>query len=152
MTPPADDFIDAEQPVTSTDLAEVERSLDFIFPPQFRSHYLTHNGGSPRRCLFHGKETIHVVNQFLPIKYGRKDYRFEDVYRDLKVERGILPKHLVAFADDPGGDFYCFSVRDQDAGSIWLYIGEYGDEPKRASKFLAPSLADFLAGLREDKE
>ncbi len=154
MTQPFEAFTDLGGPVDSDDLAEVERLFRFIFPLDFKRHYLAINGGYPaaRRYLFEKDGVIYVVNHFLSIKYGRDGTRFEDVNRDLKIEDNILPKYLVAFADDPGGDFYCFSTREQDAGSIWIYRGEYSDEPDRAVQFLASSLPEFLAGMKVDNE
>lgn len=145
-------FIGSEQPVTSSDLDEVERAFGFSFPAAFRGHYLRHNGGSPEEYLFKQNDTVFVVNNFFPIKYGRINCLFEDVFRDLKIERQVLPKHLVAFADDPGGDYYCFSVGAKDAGTIWIYRGEYSDEPDRAVQLLAKSLNEFVENMVAEQE
>jgi len=152
MTQPANEFLKTEQPVTPDDLADVERLLGFTFPPEIRNHYLAFNGGCARKYLFDRNGTIHVLQEFLPVKYGRVGGRFEHVNRDLKIEEEILPQHLFALANDPGGDFYCFSVRQHDAGSIWFYTGEYSDEPDRAVRFLASNLGEFLAGMRLDED
>ena len=146
------EFIRTVHHVTNSDLAEVERAFGFSFPAAFRTHYLTHNGGRPQNNLFKRDDSLYVVSEFLPIKYGRADCLFEDVFRDLKVEREVLPKHLVAFADDPGGDYYCFSVDDKDAGTIWIYRGEYSDEPDRAVQFLAESLNEFFDNMVADED
>lgn len=146
------EFIRTVQPVTISDLGEVERAFGFSFPADFRDHYLTHNGGRPPQYLFKKDDTVFVVSEFFPIKYGRANCSFEDVFRDLKIEREVLPKHLVPFADDPGGDFYCFSVSDNEVGSIWIYRGEYSDEPDRAVEFLAPSLNEFLENMVAEED
>jgi hypothetical protein len=145
------EFIRTVQPVTSSELTEVERAFGFSFPAAFREHYLIHNGGRPKNNLFKKDDTVLVVSEFLPIKYGRANCLFEDVFRDLKVERDVLPKHLVAFADDPGGDYYCFSVSHKDAGTIWIYRGEYYDNPERAVTYLADSLPVFIESLVADE-
>lgn len=146
------EFIGTVQAVTDSDVGEVERKFGFSFPGDFRDHYLTHNGGRPEKNLFKKDDTVFVVSEFLPIKYGRTNCLFEDVFRDLKIDQQVLPKHLVAFADDPGGDYYCFSVRDKDAGSIWIYRGDYSDEPDRAVEFLAKSLDEFLESMVADED
>jgi len=145
-------FIRTVQPVTASDLAEVERTFGFSFPAAFSNHYLTYNGGRPQKNLFKKNDSVFVVSEFLPIKYGRANCLFEDVFRDLKVEGEVLPKHLVAFADDPGGDYYCFSVRNKDFGSIWIYRGEYSDEPDKAVNFLTNSLNEFVENMVADED
>ena len=132
------------------DLDDVERSFHFTFPKEVRSHYLRYNGGSPTNYLFKKDDTVFVVQELLPVKYGK--HLFEQSFRNLKVEAEVLPKHLVAFAMDPGGDYYCFSVGDKDVGSIWIYRGEYSDEPDRAMEFLAPSLNEFVERLVADED
>ncbi len=120
-------FIRTVQPVTASDLAEVERTFGFSFPAAFSNHYLTYNGGRPQKNLFKKRRRLRFrCERVSSIKYGRANCLFEDVFRDLKVEGEVLPKHLVAFADDPGGDYYCFvRARNKDFGSIWIYRGEY---------------------------
>jgi hypothetical protein len=145
------DFIRTVQPVTSSDLGVVERAFGFSFPADFRAHYLNHNGGRPQNNLFKKDDTVFVVSEFFPIKYGRANSLFEDVFRDLKMDQEVLPKHLVPFADDPGGDYYCFSIREKDAGSVWIYRGEYSDDLERAVTYLAKSLPEFIENLEADE-
>lgn len=144
------EFVDTERMITDADLDHVEGSFHFTFPKEVRNHYLRYNGGSPSKYLFSKDGTIFVVHEFLPVKYGK--HLFEQSFRNLKVEPDILPKHLVAFATDAGGDYFCFSVRDKDVGSIWIYRGEYSDEPDRAVQFLANSLNDFVEGMEADED
>jgi hypothetical protein len=139
-----------EQGVSDPDLDEVESSFRFTLPKEVRSHYLSHNGGSPSKCLFIRDGVILVVQQFLPVKYGK--HLFEQTFLDLKVDDDILPTHLVPFATDPGGDYYCFSVRDNDMGSIWIYRGEYSEEPDRAVQFIAGSLNEFVEGMEDEDD
>src|SRR5262249_54572364 len=142
-------FVETEPGIDDADLDEVERTLGFTFPKELRSHYLRYNGGSPTKYLFKKGETVFVVHEFLPVKYGK--HLFEQSFRNLKIEAEILPKHLAPFAVDPGGDYYCFSVRKKDIGSIWIYRGEYYDEPERATEFLAKSLNEFVSNMVADE-
>jgi hypothetical protein len=143
------EFVGTEQGITDADLDEVERTFRFIFPKKVRSHYLRYNGGSPTNYLFKKDHTVFVIHEFLPVKYGK--HLFEQSFRNLKNEAAVLPKHLVPFAVDPGGDYYCFSVRDKDVGSIWIYRGEYSEEPDSAVEYLAKSLDDFVGGMVADE-
>lgn len=144
------EFVDTERMVTNSDLDHIERAFHFTFPKQVRSHYLDYNGGSPKKYLFSKDGAIIVVHEFLPVKYGK--HLLEQAFSNLKVDSDVLPEHLVAFATDAGGDYFCFSIRDKDAGSIWIYRGEYSDEPDRAVRFLANSLNEFVEGMEADED
>ena len=148
MREQSNQFIRTKQSVSNADLKNVEKILGFKFPKEFRNHYLSVNGGRPERNLFKKDDVIYVVSEFLPIKFGTKDYLFEDVNLHLKIEREILPQDLIAFADDPGGDFYCFNK----AGEIWIYRGDYSDDPDNAVTFLAKSLSEFIDGMFQDED
>jgi cell wall assembly regulator SMI1 len=143
------EFSDIERGITDADLEDVERSLGFTFPQEVRHHYLQYNGGSPTRYLFKKGDMVYVVHQFLPIKYGK--HRFEESFYNLKIKAEILPKHLIPFAVDPGGDYYCFSVRKDDNGSVWIYRGDYSDNPDKAVEFLAGSFNQFLESMETDE-
>lgn len=144
------EFVGTERGITEADLGAVELSLHFAFPGAFRSHYLRYNGGSPTNCIFKKDDVVYVLHEFLPVKYGK--HLFEQSFRSLKVEDEIIPVHLVPFAVDPGGDYYCFSVSDEDGGAIWIYRGEYSDDPDRAVQFLARSLEEFLGGMIAEQD
>ena len=144
------DFTNTAHAITTADLNELEEKYGFAFPQDFRLHYLRYNGGSPTKCLYNKGGDIFVLQEFLPVKFG--EGRLEDSFRHLTVEDAILPAHLVPFAVDPGGDYYCFSTREEDRGSIWFYIGEYRDEPDRAVEYLAKSLPDFMERMTEEED
>jgi hypothetical protein len=143
------DFIETEPGISDQDIDNVEHAYSFVFPKQFRDHYLRYNGGSPNKYLFKRDDVIFVVHQFLPIRYGR--HRFEESFRNLKVEASILPADLVPFGMDPGGDYYCFSTGPKQYGSIWMYRGEY-DDPASAREKLADSLVEFIERMEADED
>ena len=143
-------LIRTKHPLTNADLIEVEKAFHFTFPSEFRRHYLRYNGGSPERNLFKKNNRIFVVQEFLQIKFGTRE--FEETFRDFKIDNEILPKNLVPFAVDPGGDYYCFSIGDEDRGSIWFYVGEYHDQQDRAAEYLTKSLPAFLEGMTREEE
>ena len=91
-------FVDFEQPITSADLDAVEQRFGFAFPRELRAHYLNYNGGCPTKYLFAKDDRVHVVQQFLALRYGADT--FEQTFEDLKVAGAILPAHLVPFAID----------------------------------------------------
>lgn len=145
-------FTDTEAPVDEATLNRVEKELKFTFPDEIRQHYLAINGGCPERPLFRKDDSIFVVQEFLPIRHGREDELFEDVCRDLRNERAIIPRHLIPFAIDPGGDYFCFGTKAGTVGAIYYFCGEYIDEPEGPLTLLADSLREFIERLEEDTD
>ena len=143
-------FLKEEDAITASDLQAVQESCGFKFPPEFREHYLRHNGGEPQRYVFRSGEKVLAVHAFLPVKNGPEGGLFEDTYRRLKEERAVFPEHLVPFAVDPVGDYFCFSVRSGDEGAIYHFVGEYIPDYERAITKLSDSLESFLLSLEDD--
>ena len=136
------------KPLTSDELNCVLDKFGIDMPGDLKAHYLAHNGGSPKKYLFHDGDAIYVLQGFLPIKHASAGHRFEDVIHDLQddLKRGcrVLPDYLIPFATDPGGDYYCISNRCEDFGNIFIFRCEHFDQPVRACKKLANSLRDFI--------
>jgi hypothetical protein len=141
------EFTRTLQTLSERDFKEVEESLGFRFPADVRRHYAQANGGRPKKNVFRkGDESFRVL-AFLPIKYGEPGDTLEDTYRRIMGANPFFPVYLVPVAVDDGGDFYCFSRRDEDYGKIYCYRNEYFDEPKDAVIYLAPNLDNFLNSL-----
>lgn len=67
--------------------------------------------------------------------------------------KGRIPNHLLPIGSDPGGNLICISVADMTWGQVFFahhdyftYVGEPGNDRVR---FLARSITDFLASLRD---
>jgi hypothetical protein len=147
------EFGNTAHPLNSEELDRILHELGINVPDELKRHYLAFNGGSPKKCLFNDGETIYVVQEFLPVKYAPPGFRFEDVVRDLKQERKVFPEHLIPFANDPGGDYFCISNDSQNRGSIYIFRSETAYHyPDRAVKFLADSLHDFITQLEAEPD
>jgi len=141
------EFLRTLQPLVVADFKDVQQSLGFALPAEIRNHYTHMNGGRPKNNIFRkGDETFRVL-AFLPIKYGEPGDTLEETYRRVRSANPFFPEYLVPIAVDDGGDFYCFSRRDEDHGAIYYYRNDYFDEPQRAIVYLAPSLDSFLSSL-----
>jgi hypothetical protein len=131
-----------KQSLSATELNGVLDELGIDVPDDLKKHYLASNGGIPKRNLFQQGRSIHILQEFLPVKYASRGFRFEDTVRNLKLERNVLPEHLIPFAVDPGGDYFCISNRREDFGHIFIYRGESRSD--RACQWLAKSIRDFI--------
>ncbi len=145
-------IVDTEAPVSSADLTDVEQRFGFSFPESVRMHCLAFSGGRPVRNLFRKDDEYFQIHEFLPIKHGKKDCLFEDTYQDLVVDTPEFPGYLMPVAIDPGGDYYCVSVRPADAGCVYCHLHDYYDDPNRSVAFMAASIAEFLNGMVEVEE
>ena len=135
-------------PLVAAELDEVEQCLGFRFPPGFRDLYLQFNGGRPEKDRFVDDKGPCIVDSFLPIKYAIPALStLELSFRRVKIDQSLVPDHLVPFAVDPFGNYYCFSIREQDVGAIFLVLMDKHD-PQSAIEYLTPSLSSFLAELR----
>lgn len=135
--------------VTDAMLNAIEKRLGFKFPKQIREHYRYANGGSLKKYVFPKENGSYIVSELFPV--GNYDDSLESHYEDFNVEQKLVPKHLVAFANDPGGDFFCFSVKPGDEGAIYVYRHEYYDDLPRAVKRVAGSLREFVEGMQPDE-
>ena len=143
-------MIEVAPPVSDDDLDKIETQLKFKFPKAIRRHYLRWNGGRPSPNLFQKNDEIYSVNEFLPIGYGVQGASFEDTYNDLVQGNYLFPKGIVPFANDAGGDYFCFGVEPDRNGAILFYQSDYFDDPARAVVFLSENIEVFLDELVTD--
>lgn len=145
-------FRDVSKKLTPVDLAVVESALKIVLPDPVKSHYLEYNGGAPERTCWEleSGEAL-CITDFLPMMYAFEDGRtMESVY--LKgLKRNFLVKGLVPFANDWGGNYFCFD----DEGRVYFYsIDNWSDRrstednKRAATKFLLPSFAEFIDRLK----
>lgn len=125
-------FNNTERQISNNDLMIIEAMYKFTFPKDIREHYLTYNGGEPEKYVLRNGEDEYIVNGFIPIKYNlaKGATNLEFVLEILRKDN-ILPEWLIPFADDSGGNFYCFSIRKSDEGSIYYWSHEVVDKSEK---------------------
>jgi hypothetical protein len=136
----------ASSPVTRTDIDEVEKRFGFKFPNDFWDLYLHFNGGQPDRNRFVDGINVYIVDEFFPIKHGIPGLTLESNIQFIKADQ-LLPDYLIPFAINPGGDYFCFSTRENDRGSIFIYRMDFSKNPERGAIYLSSSLGEFLEKL-----
>lgn len=146
-------LINLEHNLMDKDLIEIEIKYNFKFPKEFRKHYLLYNGGELEKYIFIDEDTEEfIVQQFIPIKYNEKGTRvLESILDNLRLGR-IIPEWLIPFADEPGGDLYCFSLRELDNGVIyyWSHEYNYGENPEEYVFYISDSLKSFVNSMQSD--
>ncbi|OOE12565.1 SMI1/KNR4 family protein [Fictibacillus arsenicus] len=139
--------------ILEADLQALEKIFNFIFPSSFKNHYLLYNGGYPEKGLHVGNDyNEYVVDNFIPVKNenGRSLFSFLPLLNDEKIK----PSWLIPFADEEGGNLFCFSISEKDNGAIYYYNHEfeYGDNPENHIVYLSQSLPNFINKLVEYNE
>jgi len=141
------EFINTQKSITDYHLNELESLTGYKLPSDFREHYLIFNGGEPELCLYMYEGSPLVVQEFFPIAFGDERNTVEGNYRELVLEDKIIPRNLLPFGRDPGGDFYCL---DMESGRITIFRAEYLPDLNECITEIAVSLAEFLDGLTEE--
>jgi len=139
---------DPKPQITDADIKNSEQQLNIKFPEELKEYYKINNGGHSEVNLFELNGNGYKINEFLPLKYG--DDTIESTYKEAFVDNSLMPKDLVPFAADAGGDYFCFSIKENEYGNIYFYESEYYDNPARSHVFLANSLSEFLEKLVVD--
>ncbi len=107
----------SEHPLTPADLDELEKLYNWKFPESFRQLYLQYNGGYlPDEWMEH--EDI-VFGGFDSIRYGKSPA--EEVYLNL-IEAYPQFVNLFPFAYDRFGHDFLLSLREEDHGTIYMFI------------------------------
>lgn len=129
-------------PASDEAVRQAENELRVDLPADFLAVARTHQGASPQPasidlrdgfvtdvdCLFHFEPSPFTSNILAA------GFPFQDV----------LPKGIIPFARDVGGDVFCFNYRDDyDNPSVVFFGAGFGIVP------LAPNFTAFLALLHD---
>jgi hypothetical protein len=137
---------DSAPAASADELREVESRFGFTFPAEMHDFFCRINGGVPKRPRFRSGKHEYVLNEFFPIKHGGPGLNLEDNLEAVR-RSGVFPTHLIPFACDPGGDFFCFSSRPEDEGGIFLYRNDYFDDPQKAVRRIFINFEQLIAAL-----
>ena len=156
-------FYDCDKNLSEYDFNEVEKNLEVSFPASFKSHYFKWNGGTPNLSCFINDNIDYdyiEIRDFIPMKYSKQ---FEDD-PDFTLEgRAInewelneLPKNLIPFAFDWGGNYLCL---EKNSWQIIYYVRDVWSENisreanfKKNSIIIAESFEEFLNCLEENPD
>ncbi|MBX4262270.1 SMI1/KNR4 family protein [Clostridium estertheticum] len=143
-------FIGVEKALKEYDLIFIEEKYNFKFPNKVKEYYLQYNGGEPEKYIFIDEdEDSFIVQKFVSIKYNSGGGQtLENYIQDIK-EDAILPKWLIPFAYDPGGDIYCFSIDKEDNGAIYYWSHEHDleEDTEEHVVWLSESMESFINNM-----
>ena len=149
-------FINTGIKLTESDIMDVSKSMNLIFPKDLVELYILYNGGEIEgEKYFYIDENNDVdicVKLFLPMKYkqSENDILLEELYQSLAVEKKLIPLSYIPFAIDDGGYPYCINTND---GKIYIgYLEDYYVSPESTIRFISDSLIKFINGMKTENE
>ncbi|MEK3806094.1 SMI1/KNR4 family protein [Bacillus sp. FSL H8-0547] len=139
------DFIE----VTNKDIQDVENQLGIKFPLDYIAVIKKFNGCSPIQDLVSRENFSEPFGYLLSI--GKEDESI-DLYKTYTNVKDRLIDNVFPFADDPGGNLYCFDYRSSDHPSICYWDHEEAFENReKAIKFICHTFTDLIESLTEDE-
>ena len=144
----------AEGKAKKEDLDRIEQKFHVKIPADVREHCLAYNGGYPQKPVFTDKNgDEYIVDMFIPVR-DRKKRPMEKTLELLRADDDVIPDWLIPFAEEDGGNLFCFSVRESDFGAIYYYDHEfeYGEDPEEHITWLAESITAFISALTENED
>ena len=142
------EFMNAQRGISESELKNLESLIDHQLPLDFKEHYLIFNGGEPEYCLYVFEGEPIVIQEFFLIAYGDQGNTIEDHFKELVLEKKLIPDSLLPFGRDPSGDVYCL---DMDSGKVTIYRAEYLPNLSDCITEVAESMSYILNGLIEDE-
>ena len=104
------EFTETSPSVADSDLDGVEAAIGYSLPHALRRFLLEHNGGRAALNCFKSKTGSEFeINRFLGVKFraSPKEPTLEEVVDAMTVQKAGLPRNLIPFAEDAGGNYYC---------------------------------------------
>jgi cell wall assembly regulator SMI1 len=148
--------------VSISDLSSLEDEIGILLPEGFKTFYLTHNGGvADRGCWDGGDEYEPVrIKKFKAVAASGALDASETKYLSgcytVMTSNNVIPKTLLPFATDDGGNFFCL---DLTGGDVCFYATDsfdsdssYAANHAKAYRWLASSFDAFIEGLKDESE
>jgi cell wall assembly regulator SMI1 len=148
--------------VNGSDLELLEAELGHALPESFKVFYLTHIGGVSDRDWWDSAdeyEPIRVKKFKAVAPSGALDV-LETKYLGgcyaVMTTKEVIPKTLLPFAIDDGGNFFCLDLTD---GNVCFYATDsfesgssYAANHAKAYRWLTSSFSAFVEGLKDESE
>lgn len=107
----------ADEPVREEFVSEIGNELDVNSPKDYIKCVSINNGANVEPDLFNVDNKEKVFGTLLSY-YKNNDEFIISVYNDYKA---TLPKELIPFAFDPGGNLICFDYKDHEENPIVVF-------------------------------
>ncbi|MBF7142713.1 MULTISPECIES: SMI1/KNR4 family protein [Pseudomonas] len=146
-------------------LAEIrffEDAIGYCLPEAFRNFYLKNNGGLPSKDWWDGSDEYDAVRvkKFKPLAGSRHVEEHNTAFIEncylAMVKRNVIPKTLLPFAIDDGGNLFCLDLIE---GNVCYYTIDSFDSDAsiavnqaRACRWLEKSFQEFIENLKDEDD
>ena len=142
-------MLNSKKKISVDEIREIERVIGLSIPEDLKAFYLLHNGGRPEKCDYIKNDECYIIHTFFEMIPGEDSSGtgFCGIYIDLVLENDLFPDNVIPFADDPGGDFFVYSVGSKNYGAVCCVRSDYYEDPDRYVVVIANSFSEFADGL-----
>jgi hypothetical protein len=134
--------------VSDEEIKKVEKQIGIKFPLDYIATIKKYNGCSPLQDIVRREDFREAFGYLLSIGNENESIDLLKTYSNVKDR---LMKNIVPFADDPGGNLYCFDYRsydDQPSIVFWDHEEAY-ENPEKAVTFVCNNFTDLIESLTE---
>ena len=131
--------------IEEKDLQDLEQEYNFKFPEDIKQFYLKYNGGRLEKDSYVVQDDTFIFQEFYSIKvgYSTLNDKLSSNYAD-----DWLPKELIPFGYDGGGNSYCFHINN---GQIYyIYEDDCDDDGNVPIEYVAPDFLSFINNMVEE--
>lgn len=148
--------------IGNADIKNLERIVGRSLPDAFKKFYIKCNGGVPSKDWWDSSDEYEPmrIKRFKAIapenSVNATDTKFLGGCYITMTQKEVIPKTLLPFAIDDGGNFFCLDLVD---GNISFYATDSFDSEKSitinqtiAQRWLAISFETFIENLKDEAE
>ncbi|MBG6130616.1 hypothetical protein IWQ47_002092 [Aquimarina sp. EL_43] len=118
----------------------MEKKFNIKIPDSFVDFIIKNNGGYIENNTYTDEKISFTIDVFLSIKYG--ELTLEETIEDHQVLEDNIPKDLMPFALDDGGNCYCIGIDSSNYDKVYKW---YFDTDKNQKILLEDCFNDFLS-------
>jgi hypothetical protein len=138
--------------ISDNEIRELEDTLGYSLPNDYRTFLLTYNGGRPEPDVFNYEIRKNEIRSSSVRNFFCVDKEGMDAFNEiLLVYAGRLPKDMFPIAYDSCGNLICLCIAGEHRGRIyfWDHEEEYEEDELPGYKNIYPISLDFYSFLVE---
>jgi len=116
----------------TVEIDEFEIQLGNLLPDDYKKFLLKFNGGFPEKKIFHiddqqGEDILSVLYGIDKENKTREHLTLAYNFNFLRID---LPQNILPIGHDPGGNYICMSLSEDNYGKIYFWDHEVPNEDK----------------------
>ena len=138
-----------DEDLSDSDIKAVEEELGVKFPNDYIECIKKYHGGAPEKdCFTFDSVKYGEMGSCLGVLLRLDQKKEENILDTMKNLNDQLPKKIIPFGDDGGGDFMCFDYRDiKEEQSPKVVYWHHELNTEESISYLAQSFTEFIKML-----